>query len=123
MIRYKVRLTKRIAQAEFIRDLNDGFTTNASIDELWCTLSGSADFRIPIPGSRSPDPGVRNSGSATETCGFRALFVIHPELRTGTTGGCGDGTPHVRVRRARPQREVMTWQRASMEGRTGIEPA
>jgi len=38
VILYEVRLTKRIAQAEFIRDLNDGFTTNASIDELWRKL-------------------------------------------------------------------------------------
>lgn len=38
VILYEVRLTKRIAQAEFIRDLNDGFTTNANIDALWRKL-------------------------------------------------------------------------------------
>lgn len=38
VILYEVRLTKRIAQAEFIRDLNDGFTSNANIDELWRKL-------------------------------------------------------------------------------------
>lgn len=38
VILYEVRLTKRIAQAEFIRDLNDGFTSNDRIDELWRKL-------------------------------------------------------------------------------------
>lgn len=38
VILYEVRLTKRIAQAEFIRDLNDGFTTNENIDALWRKL-------------------------------------------------------------------------------------
>jgi ribosomal protein S18 acetylase RimI-like enzyme len=35
---YEIRLTKRIAQAEFIRDLNSSFSEHANIDELWRML-------------------------------------------------------------------------------------
>ncbi len=38
MVLYEVRLTKRIAQAEFIRDLQSGFTSDANIGELWRKL-------------------------------------------------------------------------------------
>jgi ribosomal protein S18 acetylase RimI-like enzyme len=35
---YEVRLTKQIAQAEFIRDLNDGFASDENVKELWRKL-------------------------------------------------------------------------------------
>ena len=35
MVIYEVRLTKRIAQAEFIRDLQTSFSSDANIGELW----------------------------------------------------------------------------------------
>ena len=35
VVLYEVRLTKRIAQAEFIRLLNDGFVGDSNITELW----------------------------------------------------------------------------------------
>lgn len=38
VVLYEVRLTKRIAQAEFIRLLNDGFVGDANINELWRKL-------------------------------------------------------------------------------------
>ena len=38
MIIYEVRLTKRLAQAEFIRDLQTGFASDANIGELWRKL-------------------------------------------------------------------------------------
>jgi GNAT superfamily N-acetyltransferase len=38
MVVYEVRLTKRLAQAEFIRDLQTSFSSDASIGELWRKL-------------------------------------------------------------------------------------
>lgn len=38
MVLYEVRLTKRLAQAEFIRDLQNGFTSDANIGALWSKL-------------------------------------------------------------------------------------
>jgi GNAT superfamily N-acetyltransferase len=38
MVVYEVRLTKRLAQAEFIRDLQTGFSSDANIGELWRKL-------------------------------------------------------------------------------------
>jgi len=38
LVIYEVRVTKQIAQAEFIRNLNDSFTTNELIGELWRKL-------------------------------------------------------------------------------------
>lgn len=38
MVVYEVRLTKRLAQAEFIRDLQSGFASDANIGELWRKL-------------------------------------------------------------------------------------
>jgi ribosomal protein S18 acetylase RimI-like enzyme len=38
MVLYEVLLTKRIAQAEFIRDLQSGFTSDQNIGELWRKL-------------------------------------------------------------------------------------
>ena len=38
MVLYEVRLTKRLAQAEFIRDLQSDFTSNPNIGELWRKL-------------------------------------------------------------------------------------
>jgi ribosomal protein S18 acetylase RimI-like enzyme len=38
MVLYEVRLTKRIAQAEFIRDLQTGFTADDKISEVWRRL-------------------------------------------------------------------------------------
>lgn len=38
MVFYEVRLTKRIAQAEFIRDLQTGFSSDGNISELWKKL-------------------------------------------------------------------------------------
>lgn len=38
MVLYEVGLTKRIAQAEFIRELQTGFTSNHNIEELWRKL-------------------------------------------------------------------------------------
>lgn len=38
MIVYEVRLTKRLAEAEFIRDLQTGFASDANIGELWRKL-------------------------------------------------------------------------------------
>ncbi|WP_141879452.1 GNAT family N-acetyltransferase [Homoserinimonas aerilata] len=35
MVLYEVRLTKRIAQAEFIRDLQTGFASDPNISEIW----------------------------------------------------------------------------------------
>jgi ribosomal protein S18 acetylase RimI-like enzyme len=38
MVVYEVRLTKRLAQAEFIRDLQTGFASDANIGALWRKL-------------------------------------------------------------------------------------
>lgn len=38
MVLYEVRLTKRIAQAEFIRDLQTGFASDQNISEVWRRL-------------------------------------------------------------------------------------
>lgn len=38
MVIYEVRLTKRLAQAEFIRDLQTGFASDANIGEVWRKL-------------------------------------------------------------------------------------
>jgi predicted GNAT superfamily acetyltransferase len=38
MVLYEVRLTKQIAQSEFIRDLQSGFTTDPNICEIWRKL-------------------------------------------------------------------------------------
>lgn len=38
MVLYEVRLTKRLAQAEFIRDLQSGFAGDASIGAIWSKL-------------------------------------------------------------------------------------
>lgn len=51
VVLYEVRLTKRIAQAEFIRLLNDGFVGDANTNELWRKLllgepTGPADRHL-----------------------------------------------------------------------------
>ncbi|MFT4299980.1 MAG: hypothetical protein QM597_10130 [Aeromicrobium sp.] len=38
MVLYEVRLTKQIAQAEFIRDLQSGFASDENIGTLWKKL-------------------------------------------------------------------------------------
>lgn len=44
MVLYEVRLTKRIAQAEFIRDLQSGFASDQNIVELWTKLLMKEDI-------------------------------------------------------------------------------
>ena len=45
VVLYEVRLTKRIAQAEFIRDLQTGFSSDENIGALWRKLL----LKEPIP--------------------------------------------------------------------------
>ncbi|MGL5825979.1 MAG: GNAT family N-acetyltransferase, partial [Nocardioides sp.] len=61
MVLYEVRLTKRLAQAEFVRDLQSSFADNDNIQAIWAKLLLGEEI---VPGDR---PAVSNYLTFFET--------------------------------------------------------